>query len=186
MIRHFYICDDLDELDQLELQLENSGVYRPQIHVLSNDDTGVEMHKHLHNIAAVLKLDVVHGVTVGAVVGIILAAAVLIVTSYLNLPDRFTWVPFIFLAVSVLGFCAWWGGFHGIQTPHKDFRRFQKDLDEGKHVLIVDTDPEQERILNNAVRAHPDLQVAGTGNATPRWVVMGQQVVRDVTSHTFP
>jgi hypothetical protein len=186
MIRHFYICDDLDDLDHLEQELEKDGVHRPQIHVLSNDDTGVDTHKHLHNIAAVLKLDVVHGAMVGALVGVVLAAAVLFISSFLGLPDRFTWVPFSFLAVVVFGFCAWWGGFYGIQTPHKDFRRFQKDLDDGKHILIVDTDPEQETVLENVVRTHPDLQTAGTGNATPRWVVMGQQVVRDVTTHTFP
>jgi hypothetical protein len=186
MIRHFYICSDLDDLDQLEQELEKDGVYRPQIHVLSNDDTGVDIHKNLHKIAAILKFDVVHGVMAGAVVGILLAFVVLIVSSYLSLPDRFTWIPFIFLALSILGFCAWWGGFHGIQQPHKDFRRFQKNLDEGKHILIVDTDPEQETVLENVVSTHPGLQVAGTGNATPRWVVMGQQMVKDVTSHTFP
>jgi hypothetical protein len=186
MIRHFYICDDLDDLDRLEKELEEEGVFRPQIHVLSNDDTGVETHKHLHNIEAVLKFDVVRGVSVGAIVGFMLAAAVLVVSSYLSLPDKFTWVPFIFLAIVVLGFSTWWGGFHGIQTPHKDFRRFQKDLDEGKHILIVDADSEQETILDNAVSNHPKLQVAGTGYATPRWVVMGQQLFKEVTSKTFP
>lgn len=185
MVRHFYVCDDLDDLDRLEKELEEDGVYRPQIHVLSNDDTGVDTRKHLHNIEAVLKYDVVHGVSVGAIVGFVLAAVVLVVSSYLSLPDKFTWVPFIFLAIIVLGFSAWWGGFYGIQTPHKDFRRFQKDLDEGKHIFIVDADSGQEEILRNVVSNHP-VKAVGTADATPRWVVMGQQLFKDITSKTFP
>ena len=185
MIRHFYICDDLDELDRLEKELEDDGVYRPQIHVLSNDDTGVENHRNLHNIEAVLKFDVVRGVIAGAIVGVFLSATVLVVSSYFNLTENFTQLPFIFLAVVILGFSTWWGGFHGIQRTHEGFRRFQKDLDAGKHVFIVDVDSEQETILNKAVNNHP-VQVAGTGVATPRWVVMGQQWFKDVTSKTFP
>jgi hypothetical protein len=185
MIRHFYICDDLDELDRLEKELEEDGVHRPQIHVLSNDDAGVETHKNLHNIESLLKYDVVHGVIVGATVGVVLSATVLLASSYLGLPESFTQLPFIFLAVIVLGFSAWWGGFHGIKKTHEGFRRFQKDLDEGKHVFIVDADSEQETILDSVVSNHP-VQDAGTGDARPRWVVMGQQLFKDVTSKTFP
>ena len=33
---------------------------------------------------------------------------------------------------------------------------------------------------------HPQLVEAGTGPATPRWIVMGQQSFKDITSTTFP
>lgn len=62
MIRHFYISDDLDDLERLEQELEKSGIHKPQIHVVSRDDAGIVTHKNLHNIESVLKLDVVHGV----------------------------------------------------------------------------------------------------------------------------
>lgn len=186
MVRHFYISDDLDDLDRLEQELENSGIYKPQIHVMSNDDTGVETHKNLHNIEAVLKLDVVHGVIVGAVIGAMLAATVLFIGNYSNMTEIYTWTPIIFLAVVLMGFSTWWGGFHGIHRPHQDFKRFEKELEEGKHVFIVDADLGQENILKNALRSHLSLKSAGTGSATPRWVVMGQQLFKDVTSKTFP
>jgi len=186
MIRHFYISDDLDDLDRLEQELEKSGIYKPQIHVMSRDDAGVDTHPHLHNIEAVLKLDVVHGVIVGAVMGTLLAAMVLLIGNYSSVSETYTWMPIIFLAVVLLGFSTWWGGFHGIHKPHKDFERFEKDLEEGKHVFIVDADLEQENLLKNALRSHMGLKPAGTGSATPRWIVMGQQLFKDVTSHTFP
>jgi hypothetical protein len=53
-------------------------------------------------------------------------------------------------------------------------------------VFIVDADLEQEKLLKDALRSHLSLKPAGTGSATPRWIVMGQQLFKDVTSHTFP
>jgi hypothetical protein len=38
MKRHFYISDDLDELDRIEQELESRGVHKLQIHVFSQDD----------------------------------------------------------------------------------------------------------------------------------------------------
>jgi hypothetical protein len=95
-------------------------------------------------------------------------------------------MPFIFLAIVMLGFGAWAGGLYGIQEPHQDFKRFESQIREGKHVFIVDVDPEQRASLERVVQAHPGLQLAGTGKATPRWVVMGQHNIKKFTSNTFP
>ena len=47
-LRHYFISDDLDDLDLLEDQLEHNGIDSPRIHVLSNDTVGVANHVHLH------------------------------------------------------------------------------------------------------------------------------------------
>ena len=186
MKRHYFISDDLDDLEQIEEELESRGINKSQIHVLSKDDTAVAKHRHLHSIEAVFKQDVVHGTQVGAVLGVI-AAALVIAISYLSkLPETYTWMPFYFLAIVMFGFVTWSGGFYGIQTPHKDFRRFQKDLNNGKHIFIVDVDPSQEDVVQQIKAKHPHLSDAGTGSATPRWVVMGQQNFKNITTTTFP
>jgi len=177
MKRHYFISDNLDDLDRIEV---------PQIHVLSRDDAGVDTHEHLHNIEAVFKQDVVHGTIVGAVLGLLAAALVLAIAYFTKLPETFTWMPFYFLSVVMFGFVTWSGGFYGIQSPHKDFRRFQSDLDNGKHVFIVDVDSSQEDIMKQVELDHPQLVPAGTGDATPRWVIMGQQNFKDITTTTFP
>jgi hypothetical protein len=186
MKRHYFISDNLDDLDRIEQELERRGVVTPQIHVLSKDDTNVDKHKHLHNIESVFKQDVVHGTILGALFGTLAATLVLAIGFLSALPEIYTWTPFYFLAIVMFGFLTWSGGFYGIQTPHKDFKRFQKDLDRGKHIFIVDVDPSQEDIVKQLGSEHPDLIDAGTGNATPRWVVMGQQNVKNFTSTTFP
>jgi hypothetical protein len=186
MKRHFYISDDLDDLDRIEQELESNGVHKPQIHVFSKDDSSVIEHDHLHNMESVFKNDVVHGTITGTWVGTGLATLVLIVSSYSDWPATYTWIPFIFLALVLLGFSAWLGGLYGIQEPHRDFKRFETQLRAGKHVFIVDVDADQEGVLDQVVQAHPGLYLAGTGKASPRWLVMGQHNIKKFTSETFP
>lgn len=186
MKRHYFISDNLDDLDMIEAELEEKGINRPQIHVLSKDDAGVDTHRHLHNIESVLKQDIVHGTLVGAMLGLIAAILVLAIGFISRLPEAYTWTPFYFLAIVLFGFITWSGGFYGIQTPHKDFRRFQKDLNNGKHIFIVDVDPSQEDIINQVKARHQHLSDAGIGSSTPRWIVMGQQGFKDITTTTFP
>ena len=186
MKRHYFISDNLDDLDSIEQRLESRGIHRSQIHVLSKDDAGVETHEHLHNIESVLKFDVVHGTMLGALVGLILAIATLAIAEYSNLTVAYTWTPFLFLAVVLFGFSTWFGGYHGIKTPHKDFKRFENDLNEGRHVFFVDIDKEQKTILEGVTSAYFGLKKAGTGKSTPRWIVMGQDKAVDIATHTFP
>jgi len=179
MLRHYYISDDLDDLDHIEEELEKAGVATPQMHVLSRDDAGVALHEHLHPVEAVLKKDVVRGTEIGAVIGVIAASVVLIVAYYSGVTETVGWMPFGFLAVVVLGFCTWEGGLFGIQEPHADFKRFEADLDAGKHVFFVDLDEEQEAALTAIVDAHPRLQAAGKGTPTPKVVVAAQKKFHD-------
>ena len=63
MNRHFYISDDLDDLELVEEELESNGISTPHIHVLSLNDAEVARHKHLHEVEAVLRTDVgYHGI----------------------------------------------------------------------------------------------------------------------------
>ena len=175
MQRHYYISDDLNELESIEQELQAQGVLTPQFHVLSENDAEVEKH-HLHAIEPVLKKDVVRSTEMGAVLGLVGAGLVLLVTYLMKWHiSPVGWLPFIFSALVTLGFCTWQGGLIGIQLPNHQFRRFQELLSEGKHVFFVDIEPHQEAIINAIVSKHPNLQPAGTGKATPRWVVKGQE-----------
>lgn len=174
MLRHYYISEDLDDLEVFEKELEAEGVTTPQIHCLSENDAEVEKH-HLHAIESVLKKDVVHSTELGAVIGVISGGLVLLVAYLLGWHESAVgWVPWVFLSLIVLGFCTWEGGLIGIQIPNYQFKRFQKLLEDGKHVFFVDVTHEQEALLAEIAERHPTLQLAGTGEATPSWVVRGQ------------
>jgi hypothetical protein len=122
MKRHFFVTQDLDDLELVEQELQARGVDKPHMHVLSNDDSQVQLH-HLNDVEAVLRKDVVRATEIGAVIGVVAAVVVLLV-AYLSGATNTAagWLPFIFLSVVVLGFCTWEGGFIGIQTTHQDFK----------------------------------------------------------------
>jgi len=84
------------------------------------------------------------------------------------------WLPFIFLSIVILGFCTWEGGFIGIQTNNINFRRFQRLLAQGKHVLFVDIHSSQQRKLDQVMLKHPSLISQGTGAASPSWFIHGR------------
>lgn len=175
MNRHYYISDDLDELETVEHELEAKGISTEQIHVLSENEAAVEQH-HLPEVASFMKQDVVHSGEIGAVIGVVLAALLLGIAYGMGWTETAAgWIPFAFLAVIILGFCTWEGGFFGIQEPNAHFRRFKRLLKHGKHVFFVDVEPEQESILDQVVKQHPRLKLAGTGDGTPHWVVAWQQ-----------
>jgi hypothetical protein len=175
MKRHYFLSHNLDELDRCEADLLDAGLDTPQIHVLSRDDAGVDSHPHLTPVEAVLKKDVVRGTEVGAVIGLVGAGLVLGAAWYSEVAASVGWVPFIFLAIVVLGFCTWEGGLFGIQEPHREFSRFDDALSGGQHLLILDVSAADEKILDRVMAHYPSVKLAGEGSAAPELVVQAHK-----------
>ncbi len=170
-LRHYFISNDLDDLELFEEQLESAGVTTPQIHVLTDDDTGAANHHRLHEVQSLMKKDIVHAAEVGALIGLVAALSVLLFGFYSGLADQVTGMwPFIFLAIIAFGFCTWEGGLFGIQATNVRFKRFEDAVAEGKHVFFVDLRADQESILKSIVVQHPGLEEGGTEAGTPEWI----------------
>lgn len=170
MRRFYYISDDLDDLEQIEYELESSGIARPQIYLLSNDDVGLESHD-VNRVASFLKTDVVHLGEIGALLGVVIAALILSVAHFSGVAAEVSWVPFIFLAIIGFGFATWEAGFIGLHAPNVHFARFEKALANGRHVLFVETDQVDEQSLKKVVKNHPELERAGI-EVTHTWLLM--------------
>jgi hypothetical protein len=176
MLRHYFISDNLDDLEVFEEQLEAAGVSSSQIHVLSRADAEVEHHHHLHEVQSFMKNDIVHSTIRGAVVGLCAFVLVLAIAYFAGWTESAVgWMPFIFLAVVMLGFCTWEGGLRGIQEPNHDFARFEQALRDGKHIFFMDLEPQQEPILEEVLKSHPQVELAGTGSSAPHWLIALQQ-----------
>ena len=187
MLRHYFISDSLDDLEVFEEQLENAGVSTPQIHVLSRNDAEADHHDHLHQVNSFMKKDVVHSTVLGAIVGLCAFLLVLSVAYFAGWTETAAgWLPFIFLAVVLLGFCTWEGGLRGIQEPNHHFRRFEKALREGKHIFFMDLEPNQEAVLEEVLKSHPQVELAGTGTSTPHWFIEWQKRIPRFFKETFP
>ena len=170
--RHYFISDNLDDIDLLDEQLESGGLSPAQIHVLSNDDVGVASHIHLHEVASLLRQDVIHSAQIGAVIGFVGAIATIGIAYVFKLPSGMAgWVPYAFLAIIIFGLCIWEGGLFGIQEPNRHYRQFQTALELGNHVFIVDLDKTQERILSESLKAHPRLELQALDSGAPHWMI---------------
>lgn len=179
--RHYYISDDLDDLESFEEELEAAGIDIVQIHVLSEDPEGVREHQHLHEVQDFMKKDVVHSGLFGAVIGLIAATLALVIPYSLGwTATAVGWVPFAFLAVVLLGFCTWEGGLLGIHRTNHSFEQFRGALDAGRHVFFVDAEPDQEQILEQTRQRHPRIEPAGKGHAVPHWLISLQRGTRKV------
>lgn len=172
MKRHFYVHNDLSEIRNIETKLEAAGISPYQMHVLSEDDAAVDAYK-LHSVSSLFRKDVVRTGFIGLGIGILSALAVVLVAMAMNVSDVM-WVPTIFLAVILLGFCVWEGGLWGIQSNNKKFERFESELNKGNHVLMVDIKANQEAVLFNAISSVGGLKDAGEGAASPEWLVGAQ------------
>ena len=161
MKRFYYISDTLDDLEQIEHQLEAGGIARPQIYLLSNDDVGLE-NRDVNRVASFLKTDVIHAGEIGALLGLAIAAVILLISYFSGIAAQVGWAPFIFLAIVGFGFATWEAGFIGMQTPNVHFARFEEALEQGRHVLFVETDREDQRKLKAVIKQYPSLERAGT------------------------
>ncbi|MEI7570833.1 MAG: hypothetical protein WCJ34_15470 [Alcaligenaceae bacterium] len=176
LLRHYFVSDNLDDLELFEEQLEADGVSTPQIHILSLDTLGLERHPHLHEVQSVMKYDVVHSSLIGAGVGLCCVFLFLSATAMSAwASSAIGWMPFIFLAVVILGFCTWEGGLIGSQRRNYKFARFEKQLKDGNHIFFVDIYQHQESILARVVDLHPQISAAGTGRSVPDWLVHWQR-----------
>lgn len=185
--RYFFISDDLDDLERLEEDLEAAGIVTPQIHVLSLKDSAVERHHHLNAVTDLMKTDLVHSTLIGAALGVCAAALALLVPWSMGwTATEAGWVPFVFLAIVLLGFLTWEGGLRGIETPNVHFRRFESALKNGQHVFFVDLEPGQEDILNRVLQRHPTVKEAGIQSGAPHWLIAMQFRMKRFFTETFP
>jgi hypothetical protein len=177
MKRHYFIGDDLNVVAAVERALIAKGIAAEQIHVLSLNDADAEQ-RNLHDVQSLMKKDVIHSAEIGALIGLAASIAAIAIAHLTGLAAKVGWVPFVFLAIVLLGFFTWEGGLIGIQLPNSRFRRFEKALRAGEHVFFVDVDSAQEPHVEQVLGAHPQLRPAGTGSSSPRWLVGLQQNAR--------
>lgn len=174
MKRHYFITDKISDIEQIERDLLAAQIPENQIHALSQEESKLNTH-NLHPVADFMKTDVVNKGLQGLIIGCVAAITVLLIAATMGWHSQIGWVPFVFLAIVLLGFCTWEGGFLGFQQQNRVFRRFTSDLDNHKHVLFVDVSDDQEESLQQILNAHPRVRPAGSGTAVPAWIAACQR-----------
>lgn len=187
LARYYFLSNDLDDLERFEEELEAAGIVKPQLHLLTLDEAGAAEHQHLHKMTAFMRTDIIHSTLFGAVLGIVLAILALVVTHAAGwMQTRAGWIPFLFLAVALLGFCTWLGGLWGIQKRNVHFKRFDTALRNGRHVFFIDEAPGHGEVFKDIANRHPTIELGGMDRGAPNWIVFSQYRVRRFFTETFP
>lgn len=169
MNRYYFVGENLDELAKVEQELKAQGISPLQMHVLPNNDAQADL-RGLDSVDSLWRKDIVRSLLTGFAVGVLLTLLTVLVAYLAGISATEHWVMVGFLCVVLTGFCTWEGGLFGIQVPNREFRRFAKHLQDGKHVFFVDIDKEQRGDLEGMTRRHKDLKPIGTGEGEQAWL----------------
>lgn len=156
MKTHMFLTKNIDKLEETEIELESQGIPRSHIKIYSEDDAGLYTH-HLPSVSDISKRDLLHSGLLGALVGSFVAASVLMAATMTGWASSVGWLPFVFLALVVLGFSTWEGGLMGINKINHRFERVQDLIREGAYLLIVDVNKPEEEKLAATMGRHPEM-----------------------------
>ena len=157
MKRLMYLTKNIDELDNAEHELENKGIPRSHINVLSNDANALARHD-LPRLSDWSSLDITYYGLIGAVIGFVLAVLLFAMAYALGASQGTTWSLVGIGAVVIMGFAIWEAGLVGVSKMNHRFDRFQEALKSGAHLLIVDVKKDEAPVVEQSVGAYPDLK----------------------------
>lgn len=123
----------------------------------------------LHEASHLQKTDTVHGAFTGLVIGGV--AGVLGGFLLVNFPPGGVTLQYItVLITAVVGaiFGVWVAGMVGLQVPNSRLKPFEKDLEEGKVLLMLDVPMSRcEQVKEIILRTHPEAADRGVEPTVP-------------------
>ncbi|WP_370979361.1 hypothetical protein [Agaribacterium sp. ZY112] len=153
-----YLTDDINELDAAEHDLENNGIPRNNIHILSNDQHALSEHD-LPPFSEWARRDILYYGARGAALGAGLASLILLSGFLFTISNPISWLVISFLALGIMGFCTWEGSLLGVTRLNHKLDDYKDALARGQHLLVVDVDTEQqEKVARYAIDSHAPLK----------------------------
>lgn len=158
----YYLSESLDHSEQVSADLKEAGLLDFYLHVISRDEHGL-VQKHIHSSNYLETLDLFRGSTIGGLIGFSFALILAILESQFQffgfvLP---TYAYFIIIGFFTL-FGVWEGGLYGIDSENKKIEPFSDDLKQGKYLMLVYADKEEEQAITNMMRdKHPEAKLVG-------------------------
>ena len=160
MIRLFYLVSSIDSAKDISDDLHKHGVTDWRFHIVSKDEAGLYTHQ-LHTASVLDRTDLPRFVERGALIGFVLALAVLIPLSFLDVltMPAAAWIA-LFAFMVAAG--AWVGGFGGIQSENYRIQPFHQDIEAGKYLIMVDTPKDHApKVKELMTKNHPEAELQG-------------------------
>lgn len=166
MERHFYISDDISELNKVSIELQEKGVSKPQIHLITPREgashldslTPVEGYFYRSNFQKILTLSFI----------VILTLAIASVSLFLGLNiTNMLWIVVpIFLLFLYVYHSASFTSESGIRTDdiNVDQEKLKNHIDQGRAILLIEMRESEQSKLDWVIAHHPKIEYAGFHN----------------------
>lgn len=167
MRRRLYILlPDVDTACKVEDELLLARIPERDMHFLSKRGTNM---RNLHQASVLQKTDLLHsmaiGLGAGAGAGLVMG---LFAYMFPELSSRFGAGLVAIVTLVGAGFGIWASGLIGASTPNYKLKEYQKSMDEGHVLLMVDVPKHRVDEIARLVRQHhPDADYQGVDPAIP-------------------
>lgn len=162
MKRLYYLTDSIDLTEEISNKLHAAGITDWHFHVLSKDEAGLKTHR-IHSANYLQAYDIVHSGERGAMLGIIVGILAAIATLIFQPFEKTLGIGTLAVVIAIITmFGAWVGGLLGISSENYKISRFHQDIEEGKHLIMVDIKPHQEIKVRQLMQSEfPEAKLQG-------------------------
>jgi len=161
----YYLAPTLESTHRISDDLHAAGVMDFFLHVIAKDESGLEQ-QHIHSSNYLETLDILRdgfiGAAIGAVAGLVGAGLLMFFQPFG--PDVPHYVYFIIVAVATM-FGAWEGGLTGIATENNKLKKFHRDIEAGKYLILIYARKEQGATVRHLMRdKHPEAELVAVNS----------------------
>lgn len=160
MKRLFYLVDSIDSVEDISNDLHDRGITDWRFHIVSKDEAGLYTHR-LHSASILDRTDLARFVERGVLVGLLFVVVVVLPMALFNV---FGWPTAAWVALAVFAVIAggWIAGFGGINAENYRIRRFHKDIQEGRYLVMVDVPKANVEEMKELMKKnHPEAELQG-------------------------
>ena len=156
----YYLAPTLDSTRQVSDDLHASGIKDFFVHVITKDESGLK-HQHIHSSNYLETLDIVRDGFIGAAIGVLVGLfGAGLLFCFDPFGPGFPRIVYFMIVVLIILFGAWEGGLTGIATENKKLRKFHREIEAGKYVILIYARKEQGAAVRSMMRArHPEAEL---------------------------
>jgi hypothetical protein len=133
----YYLAPTIDSVQRISDDLHQAGIHDFFLHVVSRDEAGLKRER-IHSSNYLETLDLLRAGFIGANLGFV--AGVLgagLIMYYQPFGDPVPGIVYVLVIALATCFGGWEGGLYGVATRNQKLKRFEKEIDAGKYLILI-------------------------------------------------
>lgn len=161
MKRLFFLVPDLKTTREVAQEMEDNGIGESHVHVMGQRVDQLN-RAHLHPANVVQTTDLVPALWRGAILGLVLSAAIYLLFT-LMLPAELAIPGIGIFAIIMFGlaFGVWASGMIGIGIKNEIIEKYENYVKSGHYIVVVDVpDNREDEVVKEVTQLHPNTKLA--------------------------